>query len=117
MTRAAPSIATDRNPPMSERVASEDLAMSRGRPTARRAFAAGGRGVRGRRRAHPLALALPALVALLLAAGCATPVGVERADPQSVHRELTGNVLSTGELSDFTENLLRAGGVAELAAE
>ena len=30
---------------------------------------------------------------MLLASGCATPVGVERADPQSVHRELTGNVL------------------------
>jgi pimeloyl-ACP methyl ester carboxylesterase len=55
------------------------------------------------------------LLALLLAGGCATPVGVERADPQSVHRELTGNVLSTGELSDFTQNVLRLGGVAELA--
>ena len=60
----------------------------------------------------PLAT-LCGLLALLLAAGCATPVGVERADPQSVHRELTGNVLSTGELSDFTQNLLRLAGIAE----
>jgi hypothetical protein len=55
------------------------------------------------------------LLALLLAAGCATPIGIERADPQSVHRELTGNVLSTGELSDFTQNVLRLGGIAEAA--
>jgi pimeloyl-ACP methyl ester carboxylesterase len=53
------------------------------------------------------------LLALLLVAGCATPISVERADPQSVHRELTGNVLSTGELSDFSQNVLRLGGVDE----
>jgi hypothetical protein len=53
----------------------------------------------------------------LVASGCATPVGVEREDSQSVHRELTGNVLSTGALSDFTENLLRLGGIAEVAED
>lgn len=52
-----------------------------------------------------------------LAAGCATPVGVERVDPQTVHRQLTGNVLSTGELSDFSQNTLRLGGIAELAED
>jgi pimeloyl-ACP methyl ester carboxylesterase len=52
-----------------------------------------------------------------VASGCATPVGVERADPQSVHRELTGNVLSTGELSDFSQNVLRLGGIAEHAED
>ena len=57
------------------------------------------------------------LLALFLAAGCATPVGVERADPQSVHRELTGNVLSTGELSEFTQNVLRVGGIVEVAED
>jgi pimeloyl-ACP methyl ester carboxylesterase len=57
------------------------------------------------------------LLALLLAAGCATPIGVERADPQSVHRELTGNVLSTGALSDFTQNVLRIGGIADIAED
>ena len=61
--------------------------------------------------------ALSGLLALLLAAGCATPIGVERADPQSVHRELTGNVLSSGELSDFTQNVLRIAGIADIAAD
>ena len=61
--------------------------------------------------------ALFGLLALLLAAGCATPIGVERADPQSVHRELTGNVLSSGELSDFTQNVLRVAGIADVAED
>ena len=68
---------------------------------------------------RPRPAAVPALlVALLLlfAGGCATPVGVEPADPQAVHRELTGNVLSTGELSDFSANVLRRRALAELAA-
>src|ERR671919_443683 len=57
------------------------------------------------------------LACVLLSGGCATPVAVERADPQSVHRELTGNVLSTGELSQFTQNVLRLGGIAEIAED
>jgi pimeloyl-ACP methyl ester carboxylesterase len=67
--------------------------------------------------AHKPLATLCGLLALLLAAGCATPVGVERSDPQSVHRELTGNVLSTGELSGFTQNVLRLGGMAESAED
>lgn len=47
------------------------------------------------------------LVALLLLAACSTPVTVTRVEPQVAHRALTGNVLSTGELSGFTENVLR----------
>jgi pimeloyl-ACP methyl ester carboxylesterase len=44
---------------------------------------------------------LPVLLGLtLLAAGCATPVGVERVDPQTAHRSLTRNVLSSGHLSE-----------------
>ncbi len=39
------------------------------------------------------------LCALLLAAGCAAPVGVRRVDARSVHRSLTANILSTGEPS------------------
>ena len=58
----------------------------------------------------------PLLALALLTSGCATPVGVERADPRSVHRELTGNVLSTGELSGFAQNALRGGGLMQLAA-
>jgi pimeloyl-ACP methyl ester carboxylesterase len=61
------------------------------------------------------ALAVWVAVIALLEGGCATPVGVERADVQSVHRQLTGNVLSTGELSDFTQNGLRVAGLSDLA--
>jgi pimeloyl-ACP methyl ester carboxylesterase len=44
---------------------------------------------------------LPVLLLLaVLATGCATPVGVERVDPRTVHRALTRNVLSSGELSE-----------------
>jgi pimeloyl-ACP methyl ester carboxylesterase len=46
---------------------------------------------------------LPFLLGLsLLAAGCATPVGVEFVDPRTVHRSLTRNVLSSGRLSEPT---------------
>jgi hypothetical protein len=72
---------------------------------------------RGLGRAPKTLATLCGLLALLLAAGCATPIGVDRADPQSVHRELTGNVLSTGELSDFTQNVLRIGGIADVAED
>jgi pimeloyl-ACP methyl ester carboxylesterase len=57
------------------------------------------------------------MILLLAPAGCATPVGVERSDSESVHRELTGNVLSTGQLSDFSQNVLRFGGIAEVAED
>jgi pimeloyl-ACP methyl ester carboxylesterase len=53
------------------------------------------------------AVSLVVALALWLLAACTTPVGVERLDPQDVHRQLTGNVLSTGALSQFTENVLR----------
>jgi hypothetical protein len=71
----------------------------------------------GRGSANTRLAPLCGVLALLLAAGCATPVEVERSDPPSVHRELTGNVLSTGELSDFTQNLLRLGGIAGFAED
>jgi hypothetical protein len=54
-------------------------------------------------------------LALSLVAACATPVGVARLDPQAVHRELTSNVLSTGALSQFTQNVLRQYALDELA--
>jgi pimeloyl-ACP methyl ester carboxylesterase len=44
-----------------------------------------------------------ALTACFLIAGCAAPFGVRRASPEKVHRSLTGNVLSTGELSNFSQ--------------
>lgn len=43
----------------------------------------------------------------MVAGACATPVGVRRASPREVHRELTSNVISTGELSPPTARLLR----------
>ena len=43
---------------------------------------------------------------LLLASACATPIGVSRADPQSLYRALTRNVLSAGEPSAPSEQLL-----------
>jgi pimeloyl-ACP methyl ester carboxylesterase len=42
----------------------------------------------------------------LLTVGCATPVGVARVDPRTVHRTLTRNVLTKGELSAPTRIIL-----------
>jgi pimeloyl-ACP methyl ester carboxylesterase len=46
-------------------------------------------------------------LAMLLAAGCAAPVGVKHVRPEAVHRELTGSVLSTGKPSGSTRIVLR----------
>ncbi len=43
---------------------------------------------------------------VLFAGGCATPVGVTRLDEQAAHRELNANVLSTGQPSDYSTQLL-----------
>ena len=43
---------------------------------------------------------------LLLLAGCATPIQVERIDPYDVHRELTRSVISTGSISGPTQIVL-----------
>ena len=50
--------------------------------------------------------------ALLVASACATPVGVVRGNPQSVYRALTASVLSTGEPSASTAQVLRRRGLA-----
>jgi pimeloyl-ACP methyl ester carboxylesterase len=52
-----------------------------------------------------LLLGLVCFLALLLAA-CAIPVTVERVDPRVVHRELTANVLTVGEESGASRNVL-----------
>jgi hypothetical protein len=49
---------------------------------------------------------LAALLILLLAA-CSTPIGAWQAGSQSTNRTLTANLLSTGKLSAFTQNVLR----------
>ncbi len=67
--------------------------------------------------------ALPGLPASLMAAficltlllsGCVmSPVQVKRTDPQTVQRQLKSNVLSTGELSNFTRLVLNRWDLAE----
>ena len=56
----------------------------------------------------------PAAALLLLLAACATPVEVERADPRAVQQELTSNVISTGDLSEPTQIVLRREDLSEL---
>ncbi len=64
------------------------------------------------------AACLLAAAALCFGLACATPVGVERVDPRRVHRTLTSNILSTGELSNPTLNVLhRRGLTARFASE
>jgi hypothetical protein len=58
-------------------------------------------------------IALLVLVLPLIAGACAPPVGAARVDPRSVQRELTGNVLNTGELSRSTRNVLFIHGLSE----
>ena len=53
------------------------------------------------------------LGALLLASACATPIGAAPGDRQSVYRALTSNVLSSGELSATTQQVLLRLGLAE----
>ncbi|HMF13426.1 MAG TPA: hypothetical protein VKE94_14005, partial [Gemmataceae bacterium] len=55
---------------------------------------------------HP-AYALWCMFWLLLIAGCATPVGVERLDAGTAQRQLTANALTTDELSLSARNVLR----------
>src|SRR5262245_19255049 len=47
-----------------------------------------------------------AFVVVLLAAGCATPIGVSPGRHQAVYRALTASVLSNGKLSPPTEQML-----------
>ncbi len=48
----------------------------------------------------------------VVAGACAPPVGAVRVNPRVVQRELTGNVLTTGELSRSTKNTLFLHGLA-----
>jgi pimeloyl-ACP methyl ester carboxylesterase len=57
------------------------------------------------------AAALLAAATLCSSLACATPVGVERADPRRVHRALTSNILTTRELSNPTLNVLHRRGM------
>ena len=55
--------------------------------------------------------------ALPLAGACARPVGAVQVDAQKVQRELTGNVLSMGDLSRSTRNILFLHGISERFAD
>ena len=43
-----------------------------------------------------------ALVLLVLAAGCATPIGVQYVDPRTGYQSLTANILSSERPSSFS---------------
>ena len=51
------------------------------------------------------------MVVLLAVTGCAAAVKVHRADLRTVHKDLTRSVLTTGELSEHTHNVLHRHGV------
>jgi hypothetical protein len=57
--------------------------------------------------ARKLSSVLCCVIWFLLAAGCETPVGVERLDSVTAQRRLTANVLTTDELSPQARNVLR----------
>jgi hypothetical protein len=69
----------------------------------------------GRRRARSAARLAGgfACAGFLFIAGCAAPFGVRRASPEEVHRSLTANELSTGELSNVTQVMLRRQNLSE----
>lgn len=56
-------------------------------------------------------------ILLITASACATPIGVTQADPTAVHRELTRNVLSAGEPSDFSKIVLGRAGLLDKFAD
>jgi pimeloyl-ACP methyl ester carboxylesterase len=60
-----------------------------------------------------LTIALLVLALPLIAGACAAPVSAVRVDPKHVQRELTGNVLNTGELSRSTRNAVFLHGLSE----
>lgn len=57
------------------------------------------------------------LLPLVLAAACSTPIGVDRADPQDVYREIAGSVVSSSEPSSKSQELLTRLGLRESFAQ
>jgi hypothetical protein len=53
------------------------------------------------------------LISIVFFAGCATPVGVTKLDPKTVQRTLTANVLSNGDLSAFSSQVLNRFGLMD----
>src|SRR5271163_1682009 len=58
-------------------------------------------------------LSTAAWLLLLQLAACATPVQVDRADPRAVQRELTSTAISTGDISEPTQVVLRREDLSE----
>jgi pimeloyl-ACP methyl ester carboxylesterase len=54
-----------------------------------------------------------ALICLVLAAGCATPIGVVRGTTQETYHALTANVLSAGEPSSWSKQVLHRDNLTE----
>lgn len=54
---------------------------------------------------------------LLLITGCSAAVSVHRADPRAVQRDLTRSVLTTGEMSEHSHNVLHRWGMTEAFAK
>ncbi len=67
-------------------------------------------------RAHGLARAI-STGAMVLVAGCATPIGVKRISPQAANRALTANVLTAGKLGDTAQQYLYRLNLTERFAE
>ena len=64
-----------------------------------------------------LSIALLVFALPLAGGACARPVGAVRVDAQKVQREPSGNVLSTGDLSRSTRNILFLQGISERFAD
>jgi hypothetical protein len=64
-----------------------------------------------------LSIALLVFALPLAAGACARPVGAVRVDAQKVRRELTGNVLCTGDLGRSTRNILFLHGISDRFAD
>lgn len=62
--------------------------------------------LRARRRGTTAVLAATILLAGLFPSGCGAPFGVNRSSPEKIHRSLTSNVISTGDLSSFSQIVL-----------
>ena len=53
------------------------------------------------------------ILVLFVISGCATPVGVKQLDPKQVQRNLTTNILSSDELSSYTQQILNRSNLAD----
>jgi len=69
--------------------------------------------VNSKQKAISCTLVTGLLISIVFFTGCATPVGVTKLDPKTVQRTLTANVLSSGELSAPSVQVLNRFGLAD----